>query len=70
MCVCRDGKMVDLLIDLVLFGDIVEVCFGDCILVDGEVIEGESYVDELMIIGELILVFKMSGSEVVVGIVN
>ncbi|MDH1269984.1 heavy metal translocating P-type ATPase [Rhizobium pusense] len=66
----RDGKTVDLPIDSVLSGDIVEVRPGDRIPVDGEVIEGESYVDESMITGEPIPVSKTNGSEVVAGTVN
>lgn len=65
-----DGCIVDILINDVVQGDIVEVCFGECVLVDGEVIEGCSFVDELMIIGELIFVEKVEGSIVVGGIVN
>ncbi|MAB09276.1 MAG: copper-translocating P-type ATPase [Rhodobacteraceae bacterium] len=66
----RDGNTVDLPIDSVLSGDVVEVRPGDRIPVDGEVIEGESYVDESMITGEPIPVSKTSGSEVVAGTVN
>ncbi|EGP54507.1 heavy metal translocating P-type ATPase [Agrobacterium tumefaciens F2] len=66
----RDGKTVDLPIDSVLSGDIVEVRPGDRIPVDGEVIEGESYVDESMITGEPIPVSKTNRSEVVAGTVN
>ncbi len=66
----RDGKTVELPIDSVLAGDIVEVRPGDRIPVDGEVIEGKSYVDESMITGEPIPVSKAAGSEVVAGTVN
>ncbi|MBI1620506.1 heavy metal translocating P-type ATPase [Aquamicrobium zhengzhouense] len=66
----RDGKTVELPIDSVLAGDIVEVRPGDRIPVDGKVIEGESYVDESMITGEPIPVSKGNGSEVVAGTVN
>ena len=66
----RDGKTVELPIDSVLSGDIVEVRPGDRIPVDGELIEGESYVDESMITGEPIPVSKKHGSEVVAGTVN
>ncbi|MCP8896211.1 heavy metal translocating P-type ATPase [Shinella daejeonensis] len=66
----RDGKAVDLPIDSVLSGDIVEVRPGDRIPVDGDVIEGDSYVDESMITGEPIPVSKSAGSEVVGGTVN
>ena len=66
----RDGKTVELPIDSVLSGDIVEVRPGERVPVDGEVVEGESYVDESMITGEPIPVSKTSGSEVVAGTVN
>ena len=66
----RDDKSIELPIDSVLSGDIVEVRPGDRIPVDGELIEGESYVDESMITGEPIPVSKKHGSEVVAGTVN
>ena len=66
----RDGKVVEVAIDAVLSGDVVEVRPGERIPVDGEVVEGESYVDESMITGEPIPVGKKSGSEVVAGTVN
>ncbi|MGB3815243.1 MAG: heavy metal translocating P-type ATPase [Shinella sp.] len=66
----RDAKTIELPIDSVLFGDIVEVRPGERIPVDGEVVEGESYVDESMITGEPIPVSKKNGSEVVAGTVN
>ncbi len=66
----RNGTTIELPIDSVLSGDIVEVRPGDRIPVDGEVIEGESYVDESMITGEPIPVSKTNGSEVVAGTVN
>ncbi|MDH2091452.1 heavy metal translocating P-type ATPase [Rhizobium pusense] len=66
----RDDKTVELPIESVLSGDIVEVRPGDRVPVDGEVIEGQSYVDESMITGEPIPVSKKHGSEVVAGTVN
>lgn len=66
----RDGKTVELPIDAVVSGDIVEVRPGERVPVDGEVVEGESYVDESMITGEPIPVSKKDGSEVVAGTVN
>ncbi len=66
----RDGKSVDLPIGSVVDGDIVEVRPGERIPVDGEVVEGESYVDESMITGEPIPVSKTVGSEVIGGTVN
>ena len=66
----RNGQAVDLPIDDVLSGDIVEVRPGERLPVDGEVIEGTSYVDESMITGEPIPVAKSVGSEIVGGTVN
>lgn len=66
----RDGKLVDLPIGSVLSGDIIEVRPGERVPVDGEVVEGDSYVDESMITGEPIPVSKTGGSEVVGGTVN
>lgn len=66
----RDDKTIDLPISAVVSGDIVEVRPGERLPVDGEVIEGVSYVDESMITGEPIPVAKSLGSEVVGGTVN
>ena len=66
----RDGGTVDLPIAAVVSGDIVEVRPGERVPVDGEVVDGESYVDESMITGEPIPVSKKDGSEVVGGTVN
>jgi Au+-exporting ATPase len=66
----RDGGAVDLPIGSVVSGDIVEVRPGERLPVDGEVVEGESYVDESMITGEPIPVSKSAGSAVVGGTVN
>ncbi|MBB4237931.1 heavy metal translocating P-type ATPase [Rhizobium esperanzae] len=68
--VLRDGKIVEQPIGSVLAGDIVEVRPGERVPVDGEVIEGTSYVDESMITGEPIPVAKTAGSAVVGGTVN
>ncbi len=66
----RDGKAVDLPIGSVVSGDIVEVRPGERLPVDGEVVDGTSYVDESMITGEPIPVSKSVGSTVVGGTVN
>ncbi|MCF7646397.1 heavy metal translocating P-type ATPase [Bacillus subtilis] len=66
----RNGQVVDLPIDDVVSGDIVEVRPGERLPVDGEVTEGTSYVDESMITGEPIPVAKSIGSEIVGGTVN
>ena len=66
----RDGETVDLPIGSVAYGDIVEVRPGERLPVDGQVVEGSSYVDESMITGEPIPVSKSLNSEVVGGTVN
>src|SRR5690625_2427935 len=66
----RDGRVVELPIADVLHGDIVQVRPGERVPVDGEVIEGSSYVDESMITGEPVPVIKENGAEVVGGTIN
>ncbi|EOR07707.1 heavy metal translocating P-type ATPase [Acinetobacter genomosp. 15BJ] len=68
--VSRDNQVVDIPIDQVLAGDFVIVKPGERIPVDGEVIEGQSFVDESMITGEPIPVEKSIGSQVVGGTIN
>lgn len=66
----RDGAVQELDIALVRSGDVIEVRPGERIPVDGEVIEGQSFVDESMISGEPVPVEKAVGAEVVGGTVN
>lgn len=46
------------------------VCFGDCIFVDGEIIEGISGIDESLVIGESVLCSKGFDEVVFVGLIN
>ncbi|CAN5155353.1 heavy metal translocating P-type ATPase [soil metagenome] len=64
--VVQDGKDIDVPIDQVQLGDIIRVRPGEKIPVDGEIIEGESSIDESMITGESIPVDKAKG-DIVVG---
>lgn len=66
----RDGAVQELDIAQVRSGDVIEVRPGERIPVDGEVIEGQSFVDESMISGEPVPVEKAVGAEVVGGTVN
>jgi Au+-exporting ATPase len=66
----RNGAAAEQPIHDVVTGDIVEVRPGERIPVDGEVTEGESYVDESMITGEPIPVAKAAGATLVGGTVN
>jgi Au+-exporting ATPase len=68
--VVRDGRVVDVPVHDVALGDAVQVRPGERIPVDGEVLEGHSYVDESMITGEPMPVAKVPGSPVVGGTVN
>lgn len=66
----RNGETVEIDLDQVTTGDIVLVRPGEKIPVDGEVVEGASYVDESMITGEPVPVSKEMGAGVVGGTIN
>ncbi|VAW05717.1 Lead, cadmium, zinc and mercury transporting ATPase; Copper-translocating P-type ATPase [hydrothermal vent metagenome] len=66
----RDGEVIDIAIDEVVVGDKVVIRPGERFPVDGEITDGQSYVDESMISGEPVPVLKTIGSEVVGGTVN
>ncbi|TXD36998.1 copper-translocating P-type ATPase [Lujinxingia vulgaris] len=68
--VVRDGKELEVPLAEVGVGDVIRVRPGERVPVDGEVVEGASYVDESMITGEPVPVEKMLGSEVVGGTIN
>lgn len=68
--VMREGRTADIPSGEVVAGNVVEVRPGEQVPVDGEVIEGRSYVDESMITGEPVPVEKQPGSQVVGGTVN
>jgi Cu+-exporting ATPase len=68
--VLRDNVEVDLPIAEVLGGDTVVVRPGERVAVDGEVLRGESSVDESMLTGESIPVAKLPGDRVIGGTVN
>ncbi len=68
--VLRDGEAVEVDIDSVCTGDQVLVRPGERIPLDGEVMEGQSRVDESMISGEPVPVAKSAGDELVAGTVN
>lgn len=53
-----------------MVGDILKVFFGSVIVVDGEIIEGEGELDESMLSGEVLLVYKKVGDKVFLGIFN
>ncbi|HWL29263.1 MAG TPA: heavy metal translocating P-type ATPase [Burkholderiaceae bacterium] len=68
--VLRGDTVVDIPVGELALGDLVQVRPGERIPVDGELIDGLSYVDESMITGEPMPVEKSVGSAVVGGTVN
>ena len=68
--VLRDGNEVEIAIEEVVVGDTVIVKPGEKIPVDGEIISGESAIDESMITGESIPVDKKVGDTVIGATIN
>ncbi|MEF2279409.1 heavy metal translocating P-type ATPase [Deinococcus sp. YIM 134068] len=68
--VVRNGLEAEVLLEQVVVGDEIVVRPGDRVPVDGEVVSGQSYVDESMITGEPVPVRKESGDRVTGGTVN
>lgn len=66
----RDGDFVEVPLGEVMVGNLIQVRPGDRIAVDGEVVRGQSWVDESMVSGEPVPVEKNPGSEVVGGTIN
>ncbi|MDJ0534889.1 MAG: heavy metal translocating P-type ATPase [Xenococcaceae cyanobacterium MO_207.B15] len=68
--VIRHGQESDIPIEQVVVEDVIVVRPGEKIPVDGEVIEGESAIDESMVTGEPIPVTKKPGDEVIGATIN
>jgi len=65
-----DGVDRDMPIDAIRVGDMVVIRPGERVPVDGEVIEGESQVDESLLTGESLPVDKQPGDTVTGGAIN
>jgi P-type Cu+ transporter len=68
--VLRDGREVDIPVEDVMAGDVVTVRPGEKIPVDGQVLDGESAVDESMVTGEPMPVTKRAGDTVIGATIN
>ncbi|WP_256562733.1 heavy metal translocating P-type ATPase [Halomarina pelagica] len=66
----REGEEVTLPVDEVVVGDIVVVRPGEKVPMDGEVVSGESAVNQAPITGESVPVDKTPGDEVYAGTIN
>lgn len=65
-----DGSEEDILLNAVQSGDRLRIRPGEKIPVDGEVIEGESHVDESMVTGEPIPLSKKKGEHLIGATIN
>jgi Cu+-exporting ATPase len=68
--VIRDGNEMDLPVEEVLVGDVIQVRPGEKIPVDGVIVEGSSAVDESMLTGESLPASKKMGDEVIGATIN
>lgn len=68
--VIRDGKEMEMEIDKIVVGDKIRVRPGEKIAVDGVVESGETSIDESMVTGESIPVYKHEGDTVIGGTMN
>ena len=68
--IVKNGKEVDIPIEQVVVGNIIRVRPGEKIPVDGQILEGESSIDESMISGESIPVEKRKGDTVIGATIN
>jgi P-type Cu+ transporter len=68
--VLREEAPVEVPLEDVAVGDIVLVKPGEKVPVDGQVVEGSTFVDESMLTGEPIPVLKAAGADVVGGTLN
>jgi Cu+-exporting ATPase len=68
--VIRDGNEMDIPVEEVLVGDVIQVRPGEKIPVDGVILEGSSAVDESMLTGESMPASKKMGDEVIGATIN
>ncbi|GAA9682134.1 copper-translocating P-type ATPase CopA [Helicobacter pylori] len=66
----HNNQQIEVLVDSIVVGDILKVLPGSAIAVDGEIIEGEGELDESMLSGEALPVYKKVGDKVFSGTFN
>ncbi|WQU98588.1 copper-translocating P-type ATPase CopA [Helicobacter pylori] len=66
----HNNQQIEVLVDSIVVGDILKVLPGSAIAVDGEIIEGEGELDESMLSGEALPVYKKVGDKVFSGTLN
>ena len=68
--VLRGAEVVEVPLEAVKPGEVIQIRPGDRVPVDGVVLEGTSFVDEAMISGEPVPVLKEAGAQVTGGTIN
>ena len=68
--VVRDGKEIMIPVDQIVVGDTIIVKPGEKLPIDGEIIKGETSIDESMVTGESLPVEKGVGAKVIGATVN
>ena len=68
--IVKDGAEREVRVEFVRVGDLVAVLPGERVPVDGEIVEGDTHVDESLITGESLPVARGAGSRVTGGAVN
>jgi P-type Cu+ transporter len=68
--VLRNGEELDIPVEEVLTGDVVQVRPGEKVPVDGIIVDGSSTLDESMLTGESLPVAKRAGDEVIGATLN
>ncbi|KON87609.1 ATPase P [Sporosarcina globispora] len=68
--VLREGEEIEIPLEEVIAGDIIFIKPGEKIPVDGEIIEGQSALDESMLTGESVPVDKKEGDTVIGSTIN